>query len=99
MGGGIYHASWAPEERVRVRVRLRSRFFFNELLGLEQFFERGSGDRTRVDGFCDFEEWLGLGLDQFFEKRVLYDSNLEGRVRVRVRVTGLGLGLETEWEG
>ena len=25
-------------------------------LGLEQFFERRSGDRTRVDGFCDFEK-------------------------------------------
>ena len=24
--------------------------------GLEQFFERRSGDRTRVDGFCDFEK-------------------------------------------
>ena len=53
---------------VRVRVRLR-----REGLGLEQFFERRSGDRTRVDGSCDFEkvppdqlcpgaEGLGLGL-------------------------------------
>ena len=25
-------------------------------LGLEQLFERRSGDRTRVDGFCDFEK-------------------------------------------
>ena len=25
-------------------------------LGLEQFVERRSGDRTRVDGFCDFEK-------------------------------------------
>ena len=24
--------------------------------GLEQFFERRSGDRTRVDGVCDFEK-------------------------------------------
>ena len=43
-------------------------------LGLEQVFERRSGDRTRVDGFCDFEKvppdqlcpsaesGLGLGL-------------------------------------
>ena len=25
-------------------------------LGLEQFVERRSGDRTRVDGVCDFEK-------------------------------------------
>ena len=25
-------------------------------LGLEQLFERRSGDRTRVDGSCDFEK-------------------------------------------
>ena len=25
-------------------------------LGLERFFERRSGDRTRVDGVCDFEK-------------------------------------------
>ena len=25
-------------------------------VGLEQFFKRRSGDRTRVDGVCDFEK-------------------------------------------
>ena len=36
--------------------------YFKVGLWLEQFFERRSGDRTRVDGVCDFEKGLGLGL-------------------------------------
>ena len=52
--------------RVRVRLRLRLGLRVREALkapgllrlglGLEQFFERRSGDRTRVDGVCDFEK-------------------------------------------
>ena len=51
--------------RVRVRVRVRT------------IFERQSGDRTRVDGVCDFEK---VPPDQ------LCRSVLRVRVRVRVRV-------------
>ena len=50
--------------RIKVMVGVRDRFRFRKLkffdqdlgLGLERFFERRSGDRTRVDGVCEFEK-------------------------------------------
>ena len=51
--------------RVRVRVRVRVRTSFRVRVRVRTIFERRSGDRTRVDGVCDFEKVppdLGLGL-------------------------------------
>ena len=40
--------------RVRVRVRIRIRIMVR--VRVRTIFERRSGDRTRVDGVCDFEK-------------------------------------------
>ena len=44
------------QNRVRVRVRVRVRCFVRVRVRVRTIFERRSGDRTRVDGFCDFEK-------------------------------------------
>ena len=65
----------SPRPRGRVRVWVRAT--------VRTIFERRSGDRTRVDGVCDFEK---VPPDQLC-------PSARVRVRVRVRVRGFGLGL------
>ena len=44
--------------RVRVRIRIRVRAKVRVRFRVSTIFERRSGDRTRVDGVCDFEKVL-----------------------------------------